>query len=267
MIGKFNLFASGKRSSVGKKVVLGSVIPILIVSVWQYLSSNGIVDAILFPAPSTILNSFYEMIVSGELIDHLKISVVRAMLGFLLGGSLGLLAGLVVGMFVRAEELLDPTMQMLRTIPLLALTPLFILWFGLGETSKVLLIAFGAFFPLYVNAFLGVRNVDAKLFDVAKVLEFNRFRQITRLVLPAAMPNVLLGLRLSLSVSWLLLVVAELMGASRGVGFLIQDARTFVRTDVVFIGIFLFAAAGKLTDSLVRMLEHWLLKWQDSYKG
>lgn len=257
---KLRLFGSGRW-------ILGSLLPLLIVVVWQYVSSRSIVDVLLFPAPSTIVQSFIEMIRSGELYRHMEISMKRTLLGFLLGGSLGLLIGAIVGLFRYAEDVLDPIMQMVRTIPMLALTPLFILWFGLGEMSKVLLIALGSFFPLYVNTFLGVRNVDARLFDVALVLEFSRYKQFTKLILPAAMSNILLGIRLSLSISWVLLVVAELMGASRGVGFLIQDARTFVRTDVVFIGIFLFAAFGKVSDSLVRILERRLLKWQDTYKG
>jgi len=251
----------------GRKLLMGSLLPLLIVALWQFASGGGLVNPQLFPAPSTILLEFYRMILSGELYHHLEISVLRALLGFLLGGSLGLLLGLAVGMFSRVEEVVDPTVQMIRTVPLLAITPLFILWFGFGEVSKILLIAMGSFFPLYVNTFLGVRNVDSKLFDVARVLEFGRVIQMLRLVLPAAMPNVLLGLRLSISVAWLVLVVAELMGADRGVGYLIQDARSFMRTEVVFIGIILFAAVGKLTDSLVRILERRLLKWQDSYKG
>ena len=184
-----------------RKAALGSALPILVLAIWQYISGRELVDPMLFPAPTTIARTFYEMILSGELIENLEVSVLRAVLGFLLGGGTGLLLGLTVGMFNRAEELLDPTVQMIRTIPLLAITPLFILWFGFGETSKVLMIAVGAFFPLYVNTFLGVRNVDSKLFDVARVLEFGRFKQMTRLVLPAAMPNVLLGLRLSISVA------------------------------------------------------------------
>lgn len=207
------------------------------------------------------------MVATGELQSHLKVSVLRAFFGFLIGGSTGLLTGLLVGMFNKVEEVLDPTVQMVRAIPILAITPLFILWFGYGEVSKILLISLASFFPLYINTFLGVRNVDAKLFDVAKVLEFNRAQQMLRLVIPAAMPNFLLGLRLSISFSWMVLVSAELMGAEKGVGYLIQDARSFMRTEVVFIGILLFAAVGKLSDSFVRLLEQRLLKWQDTYKG
>lgn len=248
-------------------IIRGCLIPAIVLIGWQAASTLGWISAQLFPPPLTILKSFYEIILSGELGKHLQTSVMRAMLGFLIGAGSGLIIGLFVGLFKRSEQLLDPTIQMLRTVPLLAITPLFILWFGFGELSKVLLISMGAFFPMYVNAFLGVRNVDAKLFDVSRVLEFSRIQQVTKVILPGAMPNVLLGVRLSLSTSWLCLVVAELMGADRGVGYLIQDARAYMRTDIVFVGIIVFAAAGKISDSFVRFLERRLLKWQDSYRG
>jgi len=255
------------RKEKSKRLILGSLIPIFVLILWQLASSLAWISPQLFPSPISIFKNFYDTIASGELIHHLSISVMRAMLGFLIGGGSGLVIGLVVGLFKRSEHLLDPSIQMLRTVPLLAITPLFILWFGFGELSKVLLISMGAFFPLYVNAFLGVRNVDAKLFDVARVLEFSRVHQITKVILPGAMPNILLGIRLSLSTSWLCLVVAELMGADQGIGYLIQDARAYMRTEIVFVGIFIFAIVGKLTDSLVRILEAKLLKWQDSYRG
>lgn len=245
----------------------GAVLPALIVAVWQWLSSAGLISEQLFSSPWLILKQYAALARSGELPHHLRISLIRASLGFLLGGGTGLLLGLFVGMYRRFEEVVNPTVQMLRTVPLLAITPLFIMWFGFGELSKVLLISLGAFFPLYVNTFLGVRSVDAKLFDVARVLEFSRYRQMTRLVLPAALPNILLGIRLSLSIAWLCLVVAELLGADSGVGYMIQDARAFMATDVVFVGITIFALVGKLSDSLVQFLERRLLRWQDSYKG
>lgn len=202
-----------------KRLLLGLIIPILVLAVWQVAVMAHLLSENLFPPPTSILQDFYEMLVSGELTHHLGISVMRAMIGFIVGGGLGLFFGLMSGLYKRAEELVDPTVQMMRTVPLLAVTPLFILWFGFGELSKILLIAMGAFFPLYVNAFLGVRNVDSKLFDVARVLEFSRLHQLTKVVLPAAMPNILLGVRLSLSTAWLCLVVAELMGADQGIGF------------------------------------------------
>jgi sulfonate transport system permease protein len=251
----------------GKHAVQGMILPAMILGIWQTVGAMNLVSSTILPTPVAIGQAFIHLIVSGELFSHLQISVFRAVLGFLLGAGLGLILGTLVGFFNRAEQTMDPTLQMLRTIPHLAVMPLFILWFGFGELSKVLLIAKGAFFPVYLNTFLGIRGVDAKLFEVARILEFNRVKLLTKLILPAAMPNILLGIRLSLGIAWLGLVVAELMGSSEGVGYMIMDARQFTQTDIVFVGIIIFALVGKLTDSLVRYLESKLLKWRESYKG
>ncbi|MEM1505455.1 ABC transporter permease [Domibacillus sp. 8LH] len=245
----------------------GFVVPIIILALWQYTGSAGWISATVLPTPLAILLSFWDLTVSGELAANMKISIARAAGGFLLGGGLGLLFGILVGFSKKTESYLDPSLQMLRTVPHLAVTPLFILWFGFDELSKVLLIALGAFFPIYINTFLGIRGVDAKLFDVARVLEFSWRHQITRLILPAALPNILLGVRLSLGIAWLGLVVAELMGSSAGVGYMIMDARQFSQTEKVFVGIIIFAVVGKLTDSFVRLLERKLLKWRSSFQG
>lgn len=227
----------------------------------------GVVSATVLPTPVTIVLTFKELILSGELFGHLQISIYRAALGFLLGAGLGLMIGILAGFSKRTELYLDPSLQMLRTVPHLAVTPLFILWFGFDEVSKILLIALGAFFPVYINTFNGIRGVDAKLFEVARVLEFKWHQQISKVILPAALPNILLGIRLSLGIAWLGLVVAELMGSSSGVGYMIMDARQFSQTNKVFAGIIIFAVVGKLTDSFVRLLERKLLKWRNSYEG
>ncbi len=241
--------------------------PVLVIIIWQLAAYFEVVSSTILPSPIQIAKAFWELIVSGELISHLNVSLYRAFLGFLLGGSLGLLSGILAGLFRKFEETIDPSVQMLRTIPHLAITPLFILWFGIGETSKVLLIALGAYFPLYINTFTGIRGVDSKLFEVTKVLEFSKWKLVSKLIVPAALPNILLGLRLSIGVSWLGLVVAELMGSSEGVGYMINDARQFSQTAVVIVGILIFAIVGKLSDSFVRFLEKKLLKWRDSYSG
>lgn len=240
--------------------VQGFVLPFIILVAWQAVGSFLNFSKTVLPTPLVILDAFQTLIVSGELGEHLQISLTRALLGFLIGGSLGLIVGTVTGLSNKTEQYVDPALQMLRTVPHLALAPLFILWFGLGEISKVLLIGLGAFFPIYVNTLLGIRGVDKKLFDVARILEFSRWKQVTKLILPAALPNVLLGIRLSLGVAWLGLVVSELMGASEGIGYLIMDARQFSRTEVVFVGIIIFAIGGKIGDSAVRLLETKLLK-------
>lgn len=260
---------SQKRKNTAKNVygwVKGLVLPFVIIAVWQIAGSLEIVSATVLPTPLVILLTFKDLIVSGELFVHLKISVYRAAAGFLSGAGLGLLIGLLVGFSRKTEHYIDPSLQMLRTVPHLAVTPLFILWFGFDETSKILLIALGAFFPVYINTFLGIRGVDSKSFDVAKVLEFPWYRQMTKLILPAALPSILLGIRLSLGIAWLGLVVAELMGSSEGIGYMIMDARQFSQTNKVFVGIIIFAVVGKLTDSFVRFLERKLLKWRNSYQ-
>ncbi|AIQ56970.1 ABC transporter permease [Paenibacillus borealis] len=247
--------------------LIGMLVPLSILAVWHYVTSQGIVNAVLLPPPMTIWKAFTDMASSGELWSNLLISGQRATLGFLLGGGLGLAAGLWIGFSLKAERLLDPAIQLLRTLPHLAVAPLFILWFGFDETSKVLLIAKAAFFPLYVNTFLGVRSVNNDLFDVASVLQFSKAQTVLNLILPASLPSIFLGIRLSIGVSWLALVVAELMGSSSGIGYIINDARSFSLTAVIFVGIIVFAAIGKLTDSIVKLSELRLLRWQDHRKG
>ncbi|PFM71874.1 ABC transporter permease [Bacillus cereus] len=250
-----------------KVLVRAITIPVIILIIWQLAGVFGLVSKTVLPTPLDIFLAFQELIKTGELFGHLSISVFRAAAGFFIGGGLGIILGTIVGFSTRSEQYLDPSVQMLRTVPHLAVAPLFVLWFGFGETSKVLLIADGAFFPLYVNAFLGIRGVDSKLFDVARVLEFSKRKLITKLILPAALHNLLLGARLSLGVAWVSLVVAELMGSTEGIGYMIMDARQFSNTDIVFVGIIIFAFVGKFSDSLLRLLEVKFLRWRDNFKG
>lgn len=245
----------------------GFVLPAVVIAVWQLIAGLGFVSDTVLPSPLLIVQSFISLTLSGEIFGHLKISILRALCGFLLGAGIGLILGLIVGFSKRSEGYVDPTMQILRTIPNLAVTPLFILWFGFDELSKILLIAFASFFPIYVNTFNGIRSVDAKLFDVARVLEFSKRKQLTRLIFPASLSSILLGIRLSLGAAWLSLVVAELMGSSSGVGYMIMDARQFSQTEKVFVGIIIFGIVGKLTDSFVKVLEKRLLKWRNSFDG
>jgi sulfonate transport system permease protein len=247
--------------------LLGLLLPAILLLVWETAGKMGFLNPILLPTPSSIWQEFVSLAQSGELGHHLRISTWRALVGFGLGGGLGLAAGILVGFSYKTERLLDPTLQMLRTLPHLAIAPLFILWFGFGETSKILLIAKGAFFPLYVNTFLGIRSFDNKLFDVAKVLQYSHWQTIIKLIIPASLPNIFLGVRLSLGVAWMGLVVAELMGSSAGIGYLLNDARSFSLTSLVFVGIIIFALLGKLSDSLVLLLERKLLSWQEVFKG
>lgn len=243
------------------------LVPIAIVALWQIAGGLGWISAMLLPTPLTIAKQFVNLGLSGQLWEHFQVSILRALSGFVLGGLTGLALGLSTGLGKMAERTLDPSLQMLRTVPLLSLIPLFILWFGIGEFSKILMISLGAFFPMYVNTFLGIRSVDVKLYDVSRIFQYSKLQLVIRLIIPAALPNILLGIRLSLGVSWLVLVVAEMMGTSAGIGYMIQDARAYSQTDIVFVGIIIFAIVGKLSDSVVRLLESRLLRWRETYKG
>ncbi|MBW7475515.1 ABC transporter permease [Paenibacillus oenotherae] len=245
----------------------GWMVPVIVLALWEAASALGLVSDSALPAPSRIAAAFWQLCSNGDMAEHLMMSAIRAGGGFLLGAATGLLLGVFTGLGKWAERTLDPSIQMLRTVPLLAVIPLFILWFGVGEFSKVLLIALGSFFPLYFHTHLGVRSADRKLYEVTRILQYSKLMLLTRLIIPAALPNILLGIRLSVGASWLLLAVAEMMGASAGVGYMIQDARVYAQTDIVFVGIILFALVGKLSDSAVRLAERRCLRWSNTYKG
>ncbi|USB32336.1 ABC transporter permease [Paenibacillus sp. YPG26] len=245
----------------------GLLVPIALLILWQIAGDTGLVTKEQLPTPLAIIKRFIELGASGELYHHLGVSSLRALGGFMLGSAIGLLVGMFIGIGKIIERTLDPSLQMLRTVPLLALIPLFILWFGIGEFSKILMISLGAFFPVYLNTFLGIRSVDTKLYDVSRILGYSRWHQLTKLIIPSALPNILLGLRLAMSTSWLILVFAELMGTSAGIGYMIEDARTYSNTDIVFVGIILFALVGSISDIIVHALEKRWLRWWDTFKG
>lgn len=250
-----------------RKLILGAVLPIGLLIIWEFAGRNAYLNPLLLPMPSDIFYEFIYLVQHGDLLGHLQISTWRSLSGFVLGGGLGLLAGILVGFSYLSERLLNPSIQLLRMLPHLAIAPLFILWFGFGETSKLLLIAKGSFFPLYVNTFLGIRSMDRKLFEVAKVLQFNQWNLVTKLIIPSALPNIFLGIRLSLGIAWLGLVVAEMMSSTSGIGFLINDARAMAMISTVFVGIIIFAILGKLSDSLILFIERKCLRWQQNFKG
>ncbi|WP_341301763.1 ABC transporter permease [Lysinibacillus sp. FSL H8-0500] len=262
-----NKQSNRSRHEYWRKLALGSLLPVLLVIVWEVAGRQGLLNPLLLPTPSTIITEFIYLWQHGQLLMHLQISIWRALAGFLIGGGLGLLFGVLVGFSYKTQQLLDPTFQMLRMLPHLAVAPLFILWFGFDETSKLLLIAKGSFFPLYVNIFLGIRSLDAKLFEVAKVLQFKKWDLLTKLIIPSALPHIFLGIRLSLGIAWVGLVVAEMMGSSEGIGFLINDARSMSIVATVFAGIIIFAILGKLTDALVLSIERKSLRWHNNFTG
>jgi sulfonate transport system permease protein len=242
-------------------------VPLALVLLWQAASTAGLISTRTLAAPSAVLAAAWDLTWSGALPWHLLVSLARVAAGVAVGVALGAALGLVAGLSRLGEDAVDATMQMLRTLPFLALVPLFILWFGIGEAPKVTLVALGALFPVYLNLFAGIRGVDPKLAEAGRVFGLDRRGLVRHVVLPGALPSALTGLRYALGVAWLSLVVAEQVNAQSGIGYLINDARDFLRTDVILVGLLTYALLGLGADALVRLLERRLLAWRPTLVG
>ncbi len=225
---------------------------------------SGLISARTLAAPTTVLTSAWGLLMSGELENALVVSLGRVLLGLGIGVTVGSVLAVVAGLSRLGEEVVDAPMQMLRTLPFLALVPLFILWFGIGETPKIALVALGATFPIYLNLFGGIRGVDPKLVEAGRVFGLSRRGLVWNVILPGAMPSALIGFRYSLGVSWLSLVVAEQINANAGIGYLINDARDFLRTDIIVVGLAVYALLGLGADGIVRAIERRALAWRPS---
>ncbi|WP_350616196.1 ABC transporter permease [Pseudomonas sp. HY7a-MNA-CIBAN-0227] len=247
------------------EVLLRLVSPIVLLLLWELASQAGLIPQRVIAAPSQIGGTLWAMIVSGELGKHLFVSLQRALLGLSIGVSIGVVAALITGLSKRGEVILDSPMQMLRTIPSLALVPLFILWFGIGEFTKIALIVTGTTFPVYLNLFAGIRNIDPKLIEAVNTLGLNRRELIWHVILPGSLPSFFVGLRYSLGISWLALVFVEQINTTAGIGYLASDARDFMRTDVIVICLLIYSVLGLLIDGLIRTLERFALAWRPSF--
>jgi sulfonate transport system permease protein len=236
--------------------------PLLLLALWQIGSAVGLVPQDVLPAPSLIAQAGEELVRTGQLADALRVSGLRVIEGLLLGGVVGITLGVAVGLSRWVEVTIDPPMQMIRALPHLGLIPLFILWFGIGELPKILLVALGVSIPLYVNSFSAIRQVDPKLFETAQVLGFSFWQRFTRIIVPSAAPQLLVGVRLSLAIAWLTLIVAEQINADKGIGFLINNARDFLRIDIIIFGLIIYALLGIITDGIVRALERRALRYR-----
>ncbi|OBH78766.1 ABC transporter permease [Mycobacterium scrofulaceum] len=237
--------------------------PLALLALWQLGSALGLIPQDVLPAPSLIVDAGLELARNGQLASALHISGIRVLEGLALGGAIGVAAGAAVGLSRWLEATVDPPMQMIRALPHLGLIPLFILWFGIGELPKVLLVALGVIFPLYLNTFSAIRQVDPKLFETADVLGFSFRQRLTRIIVPSAAPQVLVGFRQSLAIAWLTLIVAEQINADKGIGFLINNARDFLRIDVIIFGLTVYALLGIATDAIVRLIERHASRYQN----
>lgn len=242
------------------------LVPVALLVVWQLASSLGWLSTRVLPAPLEVASAAWKLTLSGELWTHVQVSAGRALAGLAVGGGLGLVLGLLTGSVKLFETLLDSTIQMVRNIPALALIPLVILWFGIDETAKLFLIAVSVFFPIYLNTFHGIRNVDPGLIEMGRTYGLSRWQLYRQVILPGALSSILVGLRFSLGLMWVILIVAETISAQAGIGYLTMNAREFLQTDVVLVGILLYALLGKLADVFARGLEHYWLRWHPGYQ-
>jgi len=206
-----------------------------------------------------------DLVRNGDLFVHLGVSLLRASAGFVIGGTIGLVLGIAVGFSPLAQALFDRSIQMVRAVPFLAMLPLVIVWFGVGEVAKIFLVALAVLFPIYINTMLGIRQIDPKLMELAKVVGLNWTAIVRRIILPGAMPSILTGVRYALAHAWLALVIAETLATTKGIGFLAMDAREFLQTNVILLTMIIYAIIGVAADALVRFLESHLLSWHANY--
>lgn len=241
--------------------------PVALVALWHITSVTGILPEEVLAGPGVVLQSAGNLLATGELQAAMVASLQRVFWGLLIGGSIGTLLAAVAGLFRLGEDLIDAPMQMFRTVPSIALIPLLIIWFGIGEAPKIALIALGTAFPLYLNVYAGIRGVDQTLIEAGQTLGLSRWQQIWHVVLPGALPSALVGFRYSLGLAWIALVFGEQINATAGIGYLMATAREFFQTDVIVVCLVVYAVLGLAVDGVVRLLEHVLLAWRPAFKG
>jgi sulfonate transport system permease protein len=255
---------AGRRTRRGWYRVVS---PILVLVVWQLVSAVGLISAQKLPPPTKVWHTAVQLITTnsaayGTLQHALLVSVQRMAIGFALGGSVAVVLAVAAGLSRFGEYAVDPLMQMVRTLPLFGLIPVFIVWFGIGQLPKVLLIALGAAIPLYLNTFAGIRGIDGRLGELGHTLGLTRGEMLRHVILPGALPDILVGLRQSLGVAWLSLVVAEQLNANAGLGYIINQATQFLQNDVIFVALLVYTLLGLLTDWVVRVIERRALSWR-----
>lgn len=242
------------------------LLPTLILLAWELAARSGTLSRRILPEPLAVVQAAWQLIQSGEMWADVKVSTGRALAGLAMGGGVGLILGLATGLSRHADALLDSTIQMLRNIPVLATIPLVILWFGIDESAKLFLVALGVFFPIYINTYHGIRSVDAGLIEMSRSYGLSGWALYRHVILPGALPSILVGLRFGLGLMWVTLIVAETISAQAGIGYMTMNAREFLQTDVVLVGILLYALLGKLADLLAKSLERALLRWHPAYR-
>ncbi|MFE2408323.1 ABC transporter permease [Kitasatospora sp. NPDC059408] len=241
--------------------------PLILVALWQLLGSLGQIDPRVLATPGQVLAAGWDLARSGELASNLLASLLRVAQGLVIGVSLGVVLAVAAGLFRLGEDLVDSTVQVLRSLPVLGLLPLVIIWFGVGEEPKVALVVFATVFPVYLNTYAGIRGVEGRLVESARVLGLGRLALIRHVVLPGAVPGFLVGLRFALTSSWLVIIIAEQLNATSGIGYLMNQAQAWYRTDIIVLGLLIYGLLGLGADAVVRLLERRLLRWRRGFDG
>ena len=238
--------------------------PLSLLAIWALVTGLGVVSSEDLPSPWHTLHTARELISDGQLPSAMLISVRRVIIGLTIGTVAGVGLAVLASLGQLGDDLIDSSMQLLRTLPILAMVRLIVIWFGIGETPKVFIVALATAIPIYLNLYSGIRGTDRKLLDAARTLELSRLQIIRHVILPGAMAPFLVGLRYAAGIAWLVLVVSEQINATSGLGYLIVNAQNFLRTDIVVVGLVVFGILGLLTDAGVRALERRVLAWRST---
>jgi sulfonate transport system permease protein len=241
--------------------------PLLAIVLWQALCSAHVFNSFELASPVQVIDAGRQLWAEGTLQSAMTISLLRVVAGLAFGVTAGVVLAVITGLFWVGEDLLDPVLQAARGVPVLGLLPLAIIWFGVNELPKIFLIALGVTFPIYLNTHAGIRGVDMKLVEAGQTFGLNRWGLIRKVILPGALPGFLVGLRYALLGAWVIDVVAEEINAQSGLGYLIMQAQTTNRTDIMCLCLAIYAILGLLTDAIVRTLERYLLVWRHGFKG
>lgn len=243
---------------------LSWLLPLVILAIWHVVTTMNLIPSYQLPTPLAVVERIRQFLADGTLQSNIAITTVRVALGVAMGTIAAVVLGLVVGFYSKAEKLFDPLMQSLKSIPGLAWVPLFILWMGIGEVSKVVLIAVGVFFPVYLNIVSGILSADRKLIEVGKIYNFTHLQLVRCIILPATLPNFFTGLRSGVGIGWMFVVASEMMGASQGLGYLLIIGQNSSSPDIIIVSILMFALMGKLSDVFIKLVEQRSLKWRDN---
>jgi sulfonate transport system permease protein len=255
------------RRRAAERAIQYLVLPATLLAIWQILFHAGFIRPVTLPPPTRLARTFLELVENGELFRHVEISVLRVLEGFALAALVGTVLGIGIGLSRKMDRLTDLILQLMKPIPPIAWIPMAILWFGIDEASKIFIIFMGAFFPILVNVTDGIRQTDRKYVEVARILSVRRGKFIRQVVIAGAFPSIMTGLRVGLGVAWICVVAAELIAASRGVGYMIMDARQLSQPDVVLVGMITIGVIGKLMDYTIKQAEHRLVTWKVPFQG